>query len=100
MRDDLHCDVSRTTLRRTLQRRGAEFGKGIRSAQLKESDRIVIMRRQYLRLKRSDRDNKGRTVQAEVYPDESYINKNHSNDIAFLSDLWNYIFATGVRSGN
>ena len=33
-----------------------------------------------MRLKRSDRDNKEQTGQPEVYPDESYISKNHSND--------------------
>ena len=80
MRDELHCDVAHTTLWRALQRWGFEFGKGIRSAQLKESERVIIMRRQYLRLKRSNRDDKERTDRPEVYLDESYINKNHSND--------------------
>ena len=80
MRDELHCDVAHTTLWRALQRWGFEFGKGIRSAQLKESERVVIMRRQYLRVKRSNRDDKGQTDRPEVYLDESYINKNHSND--------------------
>ena len=80
MRDELNCDVARTTLWRALQRWGFEFGKGVRSAQLKESERIVIMRRQYLRVKRSNRDDKGWTYRPEVYLDESYINKNHSND--------------------
>ena len=80
LRDELHCDVAHTTLWRALQRWGFEFGKGVRSAQLKESERIVILRRQYLRLKRSNRDDKGRTVRPEIYLDESYINKNHSND--------------------
>ncbi len=80
IRDELHCEVANTTLWRALQRWGFEFGKGIRSAQLKESERIVIMRRQYLRLKRSNREGKGGTDRPEVYLDESYINKNHSND--------------------
>lgn len=80
MRDKLHCEVTHTTLWRSLQRWGFEFGKGIRSAQLKESERIIILRRQYLRLKRSNRDHLGRTDRPEVYLDESYINKNHSND--------------------
>lgn len=80
MRDELNCDVARTTLWRALQRWGFEFGKGVRSAQLKESERVVIMRRQYLRVKRSNRDDKGWTYRPEVYLDESYINKNHSND--------------------
>ncbi len=38
------------------------------------------MRRQYLRRKRANRDNKGQIICREVYLDESYINKNHSND--------------------
>lgn len=80
MREELHCTVARTTLRRALQRWGFEFGKGIRSAQLKESERMVLMRRQYLRLKRFNRGDKGQTDRPEVYPDESYINKNHSDD--------------------
>ena len=60
--------------------KGFEFGTGIRSAQLKESERVVIMRRQYLRQKRANRDEKGQMIRPEVYLDESYINKNHSND--------------------
>lgn len=80
MRDALHCEVAHTTLWRALQRWGFEFGPGLRSAQLKESERIVIMRRQYLRQKRANRTEKGQTIRPEVYLDESYINKNHSND--------------------
>jgi transposase len=80
MRDELYCDVAHTTLWRALQRWGFEFGKGTQSAQLKESERVVIKRRQYLRLKRSNRDDKGQIDRPEVYLDESYINKNHSND--------------------
>jgi transposase len=80
MRDELRCEVPHTTLWRALQRWGFEFGTGIRSAQLKESERVVIMRRQYLRLKRANRDINGQTDRPEVYLDESYINKNHSND--------------------
>jgi transposase len=80
MRDKLRCEVPRTTLRRALQRWGFGFGTGIRSAQLKESERVVIMGRQYLRLKRANRDVDGQTDRPEVYLDESYINKNHSND--------------------
>ncbi len=80
MRDELHCDVAHTTLWRALQRWGFEFGTGVRSAQLKESERIVILRRQYLRQKLANRDDKGQIIRPEVYLDESYINKNHSND--------------------
>lgn len=80
MRDELHCEVAHTTLWRALQRWGFEFGTGVRSAQLKESERIVILRRQYLRQKLANRDDKGQIIRPEVYLDESYINKNHSND--------------------
>lgn len=80
MRDELFCDVAHTTLWRALQRWGFEFGTGVRSAQLKESERIIIQRRQYLRLKRANRTQDGGTERPEVYLDESYVNKNHSND--------------------
>ena len=63
-----------------MQRWGFEFGTGIRSAQLKESERIIILRRQYLRQKLANLDDSGKTIRSEVYLDESYINKNHSND--------------------
>ena len=80
MRDELHCDIAHTTLWRALQRWGFEFGTGVRSAQLKESEGVVIKGRQYLRLKRDNRDENGQEIRPEVYLDESYINKNHSND--------------------
>jgi len=80
IQDELHCNVAHTTLWRALQRWGFEFGTGIRSAQLKESERIIILRRQYLRQKLANRDNNGQIIRPEVYLDESYINKNHSND--------------------
>jgi transposase len=80
MRDNFHCEVSHTTLWRALQRWGFEFGTEIRSTQLKESERVVILRRQYLRLIRANRGDNGQTDRPEVYLDESYINKNHSND--------------------
>jgi len=80
MGDELHCDVAHTTLWRALQRWGFEFGTGVRSAQIKESERIVILRRQYLRQKLANLDDKGQIIRPEVYLDESYINKNHSND--------------------
>lgn len=80
MRDCLNYDIAHSTLWRTLQRWGFEFGVGIRSARLKESQRIIILRRQYLRQKRANRDSNGELLRPEVYLDESYINKNHSND--------------------
>jgi len=62
MGDELHCDVAHTTLWRALQRWGFEFGTGVRSAQIKESERIVILRRQYLRQKLANLDDKGQII--------------------------------------
>ena len=80
MKEKFDYNVAHTTLWRSLQRWGFEFGTGIRSARIKESERIVIKRRQYLRAKRANRDANCRVARPEVYLDESYINKNHSND--------------------
>lgn len=75
------------TLARTLDRWGFEFGKGTRSQHLKEKDYVVAARHRYLRRKRQNRkSDKGiETIRAEVYLDESYVNKNHSNDFIWYS---------------
>jgi transposase len=80
-----NCDVPMTTLWRALIRWGFEFGQGVRSAQLKESDRIIILRRQYLRIKLANRRADGSTIRPEIYLDESYVNKNHSRDASWFS---------------
>ena len=77
------CKIAATTLWRALARWGFEFGTGTRSAQLKESDRIIIQRRQYLRQKIANRKANSGIKRPEIYLDESYINKNHSRD-----DTW------------
>ncbi len=76
------------TLARTLDRWGFEFGKGTRSQHLKEKDYIIAARQRYLRKKRSNRVavKSLATVRPEVYLDESYVNKNHSNDFIWYSD--------------
>ena len=77
----------KATLARTLNRWGFEFGKGTRSQHLKEKDHVIAARQRYLRAKRSNRA-KGSdtaTLRPEVYLDESYVNKNHSNDF-----IWYY----------
>ncbi len=66
-----------STLARTLDRWGFEFGRGIRTQGLKEKDHIIATRRRFLRRVRENRKSKKRP---EVYLDESYVNKNHSND--------------------
>lgn len=75
-----------STLARTLDRWGFEFGKGTRTQHLKEKDYIITARRRYLRKMRSNRSAKdGKSIRAEVYLDESYVNKNHSNDFTWYS---------------
>ena len=77
--------IAPTTLWRTLARWGFEFGKGTRSAHLKESEQIIIKRRRYLREKIENRKPDGTTIRPEIYLDESYVNRNHSRD-----DTWYY----------
>lgn len=75
-----------STLGRTLDRWGFEFGKGTRTQHLKEKDHVVAARKRYLRKMRNNRTNSdGGTIRPEVYLDESYINKNHSNDYIWYS---------------
>lgn len=76
-----------STLARSLDRWGFEFGKGTRSQHLKEKDHVVAARQRYLRNKRRNRiSGKGiETIRPEVYLDESYVNRNHSNDF-----IWYY----------
>jgi transposase len=75
------------TLARTLNRWGFEFGKGTRSQHLKEKDHVIAARQRYLRKKRMNRSPGSAidTIRPEVYLDESYVNKNHSNDFIWYS---------------
>ena len=73
------------TLARTLNRWGFEFGKGTRSQHLKEKEHVIAARQRYLRKKRDNRASAEDTVRPEVYLDESYVNKNHSNDFIWYS---------------
>jgi len=77
----------KTTLARTLNRWGFEFGKGTRSQHLKEKNHVVAVRQRYLREMRNNRTSKDGldTNLPEVYLDESYVNKNHSHDF-----IWYY----------
>lgn len=79
------CHIS--TLSRALDRWGFEFGKGTRTQHLKEKDYVIAARHRYLRRIRRNRvsDDINKTVRPEVYLDESYINKNHSNDYIWYS---------------
>lgn len=73
------------TLGRTLDRWGFTFGKGTRSQHLKEKDQVVAARQRYLRQKRANRQG-DEVMRPEVYVDESYVNKNHSNDFIWYCD--------------
>jgi len=79
------CEFSIRTLGRTLDRWGFTFGKGVRSAHLKEKDYVIAARRRYLRSKIGNRDGNS-TQRPEVYLDETYVNKNHSNDYTWYLD--------------
>lgn len=75
-----------STLSRTLNRWGYEFGKGTRSQHLKEKDSVIVSRRRYLREMKKNRKSDGTIICPEVYLDESYVNKNHSNDLIWYSN--------------
>ena len=72
-----------STLTRTLDRWGFEFGKGKRTQHLKEKDEIIVLRQKYLRRIMANRGNNGLYRRPEIYLDESYVNKNHSNDLTW-----------------
>ncbi|VEN73178.1 transposase [Candidatus Desulfarcum epimagneticum] len=78
---------NKATLGRTLNRWGFEFGQGVRSQHLKEKDHVVAARQRYLREMRDNRvpGKSADTIRPEVYLDESYVNKNHSNNF-----IWYY----------
>ncbi len=78
-------EFSVRTLGRALDRWGFTFGKGVRTQRFKEKDRIVAARQRYIRRKRANRNGEG-AIRSEVYLDESYINKNHSNDFVWFFD--------------
>ena len=67
--------IPKSTFLKSLKRMGFAYGTGKLRSALKEQMYIVLARRQYLRRKIANRT-EGRP---EVYLDESYINKNHSN---------------------
>ena len=75
-----------TTLWRALNRWGFTYGIGKRRSALKERDYVILARRRYLRQKRLNRKPDGTFVHAEVYLDETFINKNHSNQFTWYFD--------------
>ena len=79
-------DIPRMTLWRAIKRWGFTHGEGRRRNSLKEQDRVILARRNYLRAKRSNRNPDGTLKQSEVYLDETYINKNHSSRFTWYLD--------------
>lgn len=77
--------IALRTLTRQLDRWGFTFGKGKRSQHLKEKDYVVACRQKYLRRKIANRKGPG-VIRSEIYLDESYVNKNHSNDYIWYFD--------------
>lgn len=75
---ELDTDIPKTTLWRALNRWGFVHGEGRRRNSLREQDRIILARREYLRAKLSNRRRDGTLKRPEVYLDETFINKNHS----------------------
>jgi len=75
-----------TTLWRALSRWGFTYGTGKRRSALKERDYVILARRKYLRQKRLNRKSDGTLIRSEVYLDETFINKNHSNQFTWYFD--------------
>lgn len=83
---DPDCNFPATTLWRTLSRWGFTYGTGKRRSALKERDYVILARRRYLRQKRLNRNPDGSFIRPEVYLDETFINKNHSNQFTWYSE--------------
>ncbi len=76
-------EISMSTFLRSLDRLGFAYGIGKRRTALKEQDYVVLARRRYLRKKIANRNNDGSLKRPEIYLDETYINKNHSNQFTW-----------------
>jgi len=75
-----------TTLWRALSRWGFTYGTGKRRSALKERDYVILARRRYLRQKRLNRKPDGTFIRPEVYLDETFVNRNHSNQFTWYFD--------------
>ena len=76
-------EVPMPTLLRALSRWGFVYGKDKRRSALKEQAYVVLARRRYLRRKIANRNSDGSLNRPEVYLDETFINKNHSNQFTW-----------------
>jgi transposase len=76
-------EIPMSTFLRSLNRLGFTYGVGKRRTALKEQDYVVLARRRYLRRKIANRNSDGSLKRPEVYLDETYINKNHSDQFTW-----------------
>lgn len=79
-------DIPNSTLLDSLKRFGFVYSTGKRRCALKEQTSVVLARRKYLRQKMANRNLDGSVKRPEVYLDESYVNKNHSNEFTWYFD--------------
>ena len=79
-------DIPLMTLWRALRRIGFAYGRNKRRSTLKERDYVISARRKYLREKISNRNDNGTFKHPEVYLDETFLNKNHSDDNTWFLD--------------
>jgi len=84
--DEHDVKIDRSTLWRGLKRWGFTFGEGRRRESLKEQDYVIHNRRAYLRQIRANHNPDGTCKRPEVYLDETYINKNHSQRLTWYMD--------------
>ena len=86
LKSEHEVEIPKMTLWRALKRWGFTYGEGRRRNSLKEKDYVIKARRQYLRLKRANRNSDGTLKRPEVYLDETFINKNHSSRFTWYMD--------------
>ncbi len=86
LKNEYSIKVNKSTLWRALKRWGFTFGAGRRRNSLKEKDYVIHARRAYLREIRADRSVNGSCLRPEVYLDETYINKNHSQRLTWYQE--------------
>jgi len=83
---EFETDIPIMTLWRALRRIGFAYGRNKRRSTLKERDYVISARRKYLREKISNRNDNGTLKRPEVYLDETFLNKNHSDDNTWFLD--------------
>jgi len=81
--EEYNIEVASATFWRSLKRWGFIHGAGKRRCALKEQPYVLQARREYLRRKRENRNPDGTVKRPEIYLDETYVNKNHSNQLTW-----------------